>query len=135
MRSRKAQKIDLQLEYPCPCRRNGTLAPIALTEAFGCNRCQQIFVLKEDGYLLEQLSTHYPYKRVWYWTGKQWCLDHSVLSNHYLPLATMLFGVGMFVLLLAILQPPSSLGMFLRLLTVAAVALLFLVVFWLSCRR
>jgi hypothetical protein len=47
----------------------------------------------------------------------------------------MLFGVGMFVLLLAILQPPSSLGMFLRLLTVAAVALLFLIVFWLSCRR
>lgn len=135
VRSRKAQKIDLNAEYPCPCRRSGVLTPIALTEAFGCNRCQQIFVVKDDGYLLEQLSTHYPYKRVWYWTGHQWRLDHSVLSNHYLPLATMLFGVGMFVLLLAILQPPSSLGMFLRLLTVAAVALLFLVVFWLSCRR
>lgn len=135
MRARKAQKIDLQAEYPCPCRRNGTLVPIALTEAFGCDCCQQIFVIKEDGYLLEQLSTHYPYKRVWYWAGKQWCLDHSVLSNHYLPLATMLFAVFMFVLLLAILQPPSSLGMFLCWLTAAAVALSFLVVFWLSCRR
>jgi hypothetical protein len=111
------------------------LTPIALTEAFGCNRCQQLFVVREGGYLLEQLSTHYPYRRAWYWTGSQWRLDHSVLSHHYLPLITMLFGVGMFVLLLAILQPPSSLGMFLRLLTVAAVALLFLIVFWLSCRR
>lgn len=135
VRARKAQKIDIHGEYPCPCRRNGTLSQIALTDAFGCYRCQQIFVLREDGYLLEQLSTHYPYKRVWYWTGQQWRLDHSALSNHYLPLATMLFVVGMFVLLLAILQPPTSLGMFLRLLTVAAIALLFLVVFWLSCRR
>lgn len=135
MRSRKAHRIDLQAEYPCPCRRQGQLSPIALTEALGCNRCQQIFVVREDGYLLEQLSTHYPYKRIWYWTGKQWHLDHSTLSNHYLPLATLVFGVGMFVLLLAIVQPPASLGMFLRLLTVAAIALLLLVVFWLSSRR
>ncbi|MBE7381567.1 MAG: hypothetical protein F6J95_009185 [Leptolyngbya sp. SIO1E4] len=135
MRSRKAQKIDLQAEYPCPCRRNGTLSPIALTEAFGCTRCQQIFVIREGGYLLEQISTHYPYKRVWYWTGQQWRLDQSVLSNHYLPLAIMLVGVAMFVLLLVIVQPPANLGMFLRLLFVAALTLLLLGVLWFSCRR
>ena len=109
--------------------------PIALTEAFGCNRCQQIFVLQENGHLLEQLSTHYPYKRVWYWTGQQWRLEHSVLGNHYLPLTTMLLGVAIFVLLLVILQSKASLGLFLSVLVVAAVALLFLIVFWLSCRR
>lgn len=135
MHSRKAQKIDLQAEYPCPCRRRGCLRAIALTEAFGCDRCQQIFVLKDGGYLLEQLSTHYPYKRVWYWTGQQWRPERSVLGSPYIPITMMLFGVGMFVLLLAVLQPPTSLGMLLRLLTVAAVALLFLSVFWLACRR
>lgn len=135
MRSRKARKIDINAEYPCPCRREGRLKPITLTEAFGCDRCQQIFVVRDEGELLEQLSTHYPYKRVWYWTGQQWRLDRSVIRSQYLPVAMMLFGVAMFVLLLAVLQPPTSLGMVLRLITVAAVALLFLSVFWLACRR
>jgi hypothetical protein len=135
VRSRKAHKIDLQTAYPCPCRRQGRLSPIALTEAFGCDRCHQIFVVKEGGYLLEQLSTHYPYKRVWYWTGQQWRLDRSVLGNQYLPVVMMLFGVGMFVLLLAVLQTSTSWVMVVQLMTVAAVALLFLFVFWLACRR
>lgn len=59
--------------YPCPCRRQGRLVPIALTEAFGCQRCQQIFVVKQDDYsTIEQLSTSYPYRRTWYWNGHQW---------------------------------------------------------------
>lgn len=134
MRSRKAQKIDLQAEYPCPCHRNGKLTPIVLTEAFGCYRCQQIFVVREDGYLLEQLSTH-PYKRVWYWTGQKWQIDHSALSNQYLPLIIMLLGVAMLVLLLASLQPPTSIGQLLRLLAIAGIASLLLILFWLYCRR
>uniref|UniRef100_UPI0030840BB5 hypothetical protein n=1 Tax=Petrachloros mirabilis TaxID=2918835 RepID=UPI0030840BB5 len=68
----KAVKVDLDAVYPCPCRRQGSLLPIALTEAFGCDRCQQIFVIKPDGHTLEQLSGHYPYKRLWYWNGQNW---------------------------------------------------------------
>ncbi len=64
MASRKTQKIDLNTEYPCPCRRKGCLLPITLTEAFGCDRCQQIFVVEESGYVIEQLSTNYPYKKL-----------------------------------------------------------------------
>ena len=55
MQPQKAQKIELTTEYPCPCRRRGRLLPITLTEAFGCNRCQQIFVVEDSGYALEQL--------------------------------------------------------------------------------
>ncbi|MGF1491013.1 MAG: hypothetical protein ACFBSC_00870 [Microcoleaceae cyanobacterium] len=86
MPSQKIQKIDLSRQYPCPCRRRGELIPITLTEAFGCNRCQQIFVVDEAGYCLEQLSTHYPYKQVWRWTGHQWRRASTGLRAHYLPL-------------------------------------------------
>jgi hypothetical protein len=71
VRPYKSQKIDLDNEYPCPCRRKGRLQPITLTEAFGCDRCQQIFVLKENGQVIEQLSTIYQ-KKAWRWTGYRW---------------------------------------------------------------
>ncbi|MFN7660518.1 MAG: hypothetical protein ACK5P3_20735, partial [Dolichospermum sp.] len=69
MQPQKPDKIDLNMEYACPCRHKGQLIPITLTEAFGCDRCQQIFVVEENGYVLEQLTTTYPYKRAWRWKG------------------------------------------------------------------
>ncbi len=71
MRSYRTQKISLKNNYPCPCRRKGCLKPIILTEALGCDRCQQIFVVKEDGQIIEQLSSIY-HKQIWRWTGKRW---------------------------------------------------------------
>ena len=71
MRPYKTQKIDLSSEYPCPCRRKGNLKPIVLTEALGCDRCQQIFVLKKDGHVIEQLYSIYQ-KKSWQWTGHRW---------------------------------------------------------------
>jgi hypothetical protein len=69
----KAEKIDQTSAYPCPCRRPGELAPIALTDAFGCKLCQQIFVVKPGGYILEQLVS-YPDRQCWQWNGQQWQL-------------------------------------------------------------
>jgi len=84
VRSQKARKkIDLSTDYPCPCRRQGQLIPIALTEAFGCQRCQQIFVVKQDGHMIEQLASSYPYKRAWYWTGHHWSSSHQGLGENY----------------------------------------------------
>lgn len=58
--------------------------PIALTEAFGCKRCQQIFVLRPDGHSIEQLAATYPYKRSWYWTGLQWTvLQRGFSETHW----------------------------------------------------
>jgi hypothetical protein len=70
----KTCKIDPALTYPCPCRKRGQLCPIILTEAFGCDQCHQIFVVRGDGYVLEQLSSIYPYQQLWYWTGQDWSL-------------------------------------------------------------
>lgn len=92
----KAKKIDLSSTYPCPCRRQGRLVPIALTEAFGCQRCQQIFVVKQDDpTTIEQLSTSYPYKRTWYWTGHQWSTARRSLGTSY-----WFFTIGLSLLIL-----------------------------------
>jgi hypothetical protein len=107
-----------------------------LTEAFGCDRCQQIFVVQEDGYVIEQLSTHYPYKRLWRWTGQQWKLDRSSLSVSYLPLVVLAsFGIMVFFLLLATLQTPAGAPSAVRLLTTLAVSLAVMGMFWLAARR
>ncbi|NJL46443.1 MAG: hypothetical protein HC929_01595 [Leptolyngbyaceae cyanobacterium SM2_5_2] len=136
MRTYKSQKIDQNADYPCPCRRNGRIKPITLTEAFGCDRCQQIFVVQDDGYVIEQLSTHYPYKRSWRWTGQQWRLDRSSLSVSYVPLLVMAsFGLMIFFLLLATLQSPQGTQTATRLLTTLAVSSLLVAMFWVASRR
>jgi hypothetical protein len=68
----KASKIDPYGTYPCPCRKQGELCPIALMDALGCHRCHHIFIVREDGHTLEQASSPYPYKQLWHWTGRGW---------------------------------------------------------------
>jgi hypothetical protein len=91
VRPLKNQKIDLNVDYPCPCRKKGNLLPIALTEAFGCDRCQQIFVVRENEQEIEQLSPSYPYKRAWRWNGKHWSLAGSDWTKGYI---SILLGLG-----------------------------------------
>lgn len=87
MRSYKGQKIDLTNEYPCPCRRQGHLKPIVLMDAMGCDRCQQIFVVKQDDGVIEQVSSIYQ-KKSWRWTGNRWKNAYARWTQGYL---SMLF--------------------------------------------
>ncbi len=130
-------KIDLNADYPCPCRRKGKLIPIALTEAFGCSRCQQIFVVQENGYTIEQLSTTYPYKKIWRWTGRQWSISKSSIRQSYFPLALLaLFGI---IILLLVTSLLNSVELFetteFRLIAALALTIMLLFIFWLACRR
>jgi len=132
VQSQKTHKIELNSDYPCPCRRRGHLTPIILTEAFGCSRCQQIFVVEEGGYVIEQLSTTYPYKRSWRWTGHQWNVVHPGLGDSYLPLA-----LGILLVLLSIWLPVALNGGGGILLVVVALLLAVLpaLMVWLAYRR
>ncbi|MBD2462035.1 hypothetical protein H6G89_13350 [Oscillatoria sp. FACHB-1407] len=135
MQTQKAQKIDLSVDYPCPCHRRGNLTPIALTEAFGCNRCQRIFVVQESGYVIEELSTNYPYKKAWRWTGNQWSTAHSGLGRAYLPLTLIIiFGV-VFLLLVTTLQSPLSSSMTFRAIAALVLSAMLVLMLWLACRR
>lgn len=134
--SQKTQKIDLNTEYPCPCRRRGALVPITLTEAFGCNRCQQIFVVEESGYVIEQLSTSYPYKKAWRWTGHRWSTANSSLGESYLPIALgIVFVLLIFWLPLALRSPTGLNNIILWTLLAVLLALLPALMVWLTYRR
>ncbi len=119
MHSQKSQKIDLSQDYPCPCRRRGHLTPIALTEAFGCNRCQQIFVVEDNGHVLEQLSGTYPYKRAWRWNGHQWIVANPSLADSTLPVVMGIILIIMIIWLPLALNKSNS-----SLLVLVAVVLL-----------
>ena len=109
VQSQKSQKIELNQEYPCPCRRKGQLAPIALTEAFGCNRCQQIFVVDETGQVLEHLASSYPYKKAWRWNGHQWNVANPNFRDNYLPIALGIVFIMLVIWLpLALNAKPTS---------------------------
>lgn len=129
----KSQKIDLNTDYPCPCRRRGRLIPIALTEALGCDRCQQIFVVEEGGYVIEQLSTHYPYKQAWRWSGHQWHRARAGLQDSYLPLALTILMLPIVWLVLVLIARPD---MNLVLVMIPLVLILMIPLMqWLAYRR
>lgn len=131
----KAQKIDLAQSYPCPCRRRGQLTQIALTEAFGCDRCQQIFVVDEGGYLLEELSTSYRYKRTWRWNGQQWQGASSGFGDSYLSIALGIVLTMLIVGLLLALGSPGSSGPMFWVIVLLLLALLPALMVLLAYRR
>jgi hypothetical protein len=101
----KACKIEQESAYPCPCSKSGELCPIVLTDAFGCSQCQQIFVIRADGYVLEQISAIYPYRQHWYWTGQTWKLIRPpFLQSKFAWCAGMLAAVAVLFFFLYLLQ-------------------------------
>ncbi len=135
MPPRKAQKIDLSTEYPCPCRRKGHLLPITLTDAFGCDRCQQIFVVEENGKVLEQLSTGYPSKRSWRWTGHRWITTRPNFKKFYIPMILGLFTIVFLMIVWWLHTLPWDVLLKIVILPLAVLLSLFTVIFWLAYRR
>ena len=135
MQPQKPEKIDFNNEYPCPCRRRGQLIPITLTEAFGCDRCQQIFVVEDSARVLEQLSTTYPYKRAWRWTGSGWKVVHPRLGESYLPVALGIIFVLVIIWLPLALRLASGPGIITWALVAVLLAILPALMVWLTYRR
>ncbi|PSB26743.1 hypothetical protein [Stenomitos frigidus] len=135
MQHQKAQKIDLTQSYPCPCRRRGQLTQIALTEAFGCNRCQQIFVVEEGGYVLEELSTSYRYKRTWRWNGHQWNGVSSGFGESYLSIVLGVILVLLIIGFLLALNSSATSGMVFWAVVLLLLALLPALMVLLAYRR
>lgn len=131
MRYQKNPKIDLREEYPCPCRRKGRLSSIVLTEALGCDRCQKIFVVQPNNQSIEELSSTYPYKRIWRWNGYRWITGNNNWKNSYLPIAISLAFTSLVIVLPLLGQ--SSQGMIWLITLILAVILSTML--WLSWRR
>lgn len=135
MQSKKAKKIDLNADYPCPCRRRGRLIQITLTEAFGCDRCQQLFVVEDNGYVLEQLSTSYPYKRAWRWMGNRWSVSQPRFEQSYLPVAFGIILVLLIVWLPLALRSSNGANILVWAMVTVLLAVLPAMMVWLNYRR
>ncbi|WP_404787443.1 hypothetical protein [Altericista sp. CCNU0014] len=58
-------------------------------------------MVRADGYVLEQLSSIYPYKQLWYWTGQEW-MPVRAPQNRYVWIVA---GLTAFFLLLVLCLP------------------------------
>ncbi len=127
--------VDLTQDYPCPCRRRGRLIPIVLTDAFGCDRCQQIFVVHEDRQEIEQLASVYPYKRLWRWTGSRWQAKNPQTTRQQWPGVVALMLIVFMGWSFLALHSPLMLSIILGMLITAALIFFLIYSFWLSYRR
>jgi len=134
---RRIRKIDLQKNYPCPSCRKGSLNLILLTEALGCDRCQKIFVVKENYQIIEQLSS-FEQKKTWYWNGSSWSnlytgLTPNTLSALLITMVLLPMLMAIFLSLLLRRIPPNSmmLGVIVCLVTIIFVGLIL----WLAYRH
>ncbi len=137
MRPDKIQKIDLNNDYPCPCRRRGRLKPILLTEALGCTRCQQIFVVKENGRIIEQLSSIYQ-KKSWRWTGYRWSNVYPGWAQSYLSallLVMMILPIVAIMLLPLMLRLSSNHSIIVWAIILSLFTILLALMLWLASRH
>ena len=131
----KTEKINLNEEYPCPCRRKGRLLPIVLTDALGCDHCQQIFVVSENGQVMESLSSTYPYKRAWRWTGNRWIAAYSGWGHNYLPIALGIILVLLLIWLPLALRSPLGISIIFWAILAVLLAIIPAIMVWLAYRR
>ncbi|MCA2573143.1 MAG: hypothetical protein ACK47D_00155 [Pseudanabaena sp.] len=110
MHIHKPQKIDLEQIYPCPCpRKRGKLKPIALTDAFGCDRCSLLFELENDGYSLLQVGGIDSQRHKWQWIGKWRAIreyqQYPLLETVLMYITSLLF---LSLVIMWILDPKSA---------------------------
>jgi hypothetical protein len=104
-----------------------------LTDAFGCDRCQQIFVVDEKNQIIEQLSSNYPGKRAWRWTGYRWTA--AGLGDSGLPFMLVMLLAAIVIMLALALRSLPSIGMIWAAIAVVLVFSIVVLMSWLANRH
>ncbi len=132
MPPKENQPLDFEKTYPCPSCRQGTLIPITLTEAWGCDYCEQIFERREDLDTIGKVATPYHRQRIWRWNGTQWTVGRSAIDkpNTFNSIVIVLFCGGLLWAGLTQIALPAFL-----LVAIVALGLLLVVRFWVLRQR
>lgn len=128
-----SRTLSTDCSYPCPICKHGTIEPITLTEAWGCDRCQQIFERSAEPNTIGKLSTPYHRPRTWQWTGRGWVLSKKSAQPKTLKLVTAIVSCLLLWAIVSRIELSMTLGVIL--LGVVATFSLFVVIFWVSQRR
>jgi hypothetical protein len=121
---RPSELIGLERDYPCPCRCEGRLAPIPLTEALGCFKCQRIFVVGQEGLVISDVVASQAAGQQWRWTGREWYRANGPGAFGLVATVLLLVGVMLGMGVLYLQRPHPSGVLFLRLLLGAAIMML-----------
>ena len=92
-------------------------------------------MVEENARVLEQLSTTYPYKRAWRWTGNGWKVIHPRWGESYLPVALGIIFVLVIIWLPLALRLASGSGIIAWALVALLLAILPALMVWLTYRR
>ena len=132
MRVREDQiRLHCDHSYPCPVCRRGELNAITLTEAWGCNDCQEIFEQTTIN-TIKKLTAPYPHRASWQWTGKAWERQRPEMKPD--PARRAVVAIALVTLiwlaltLLELVNIPLRIG-------VSALILIALIVVWIGLRR
>ena len=125
--------LELDRSYPCPACKHGSLIPITLTEAWGCDRCKQIFECTTELNAISKLGSPYPHQKTWKWNGKQWVISKKAFLARLRERTLRIRAGAIFVLLWIGWTLLALVGIS---LSVRPLILLSLVVmFWVVLRR
>ena len=132
MRLREDQtRLDPDKTYPCPVCRRGELTPITLTEAWGCDVCQEIFEQKAPD-AIKKLTSPYPRQAIWQWSGKNWERQRPKVKaermRRVLGAIALITLTWLALAILELINIPAKLG-------AVILILLVLVVVWMGLRR
>jgi hypothetical protein len=111
------------------------LLSIVLTEAFGCDRCQQIFVVDEKNQEIELVSSPSPAKRLWRWNGYRWRVVNHRSQEDSLPTVFALMLMILLGSLFFALHAYPLLSVILGIMMATTLLLVLNYVFWLVYRR
>ncbi len=129
--SKEKQTLDFDQTYPCPACRHGVLVPITLTEAWGCDRCKQIFEQREEPNTVGKLATPYHRQRTWRWNGKQWVMGRKFVKPKAINAVTIgALSVVLIWFVVSRITTSSAL-----ILGILALILLLVVMFWVLRQR
>jgi len=129
--AKKSQTLDFERSYPCPACRQGSLVPITLTDAWGCDRCKQIFEKQPDSNTIGKLANPYQRQRTWRWNGQQWVMSSKLVR----PRAADIVLSALLVCLLWFGVTQLTLPGFLTVGIIVLLLLALVVMFWVVLRR
>jgi len=91
--------------------------------------------VEENGYVLEQLSTSYPYKRAWRWMGNRWTVAQNRSGQMYLPVALSIIFVLLIFWLPMALRSPNGSSILIWAMGAVLLAVVPALMVWLTYRR
>ena len=94
-----------------------------------------MFIIQQQGYVIEQLPTHYSYKRSWEWKGHHWQIVQNNFRKNYLPVAILVILMLLVIWLPLALRLPFGVNIVPWVILAVLLAILPALMVWLAYRR